>query len=368
MTNPESANSTPQTAPPGGALEPQNDTAHFVDLQVLTIKQPWADAIVFGSKWCENRIWSTNYRGPLYIHAGAAWDGDEPSPGPGETSAILGWVDLVDVVDLEVTERTDVRRLAQKHGLPTDRKAMWHLNGPYGWIFARRAVLAKPIPCKGQLKIWHHKVPASRLEFSPTVNFDGQAWAPTIEFGGYQADELPEPDGAEPTQVKARRKTVVAGGRQHGEAPRNIDEISRDEVMSAIREVFSTSGALERHDAIKETAAALGYSRTGSRIAQSLDGDLRAAVRRGILENSRQGLELACRSIGDYSRDVLVEQLQAVMGTAWFDREELIEQTARWLGFRRTGRVIRDTLKSVINGAIRRGVLEYDGPRVRRVR
>ena len=51
------------------------------------------------------------------------------------------------------------------------------------------------------------------------------------------------------------------------------------------------------------------------------------------------------------------------MGTAWFEREELIEQTARWLGFRRTGPVIRDTLKSVINGAIRRGLLEYDGPR-----
>jgi hypothetical protein len=36
----------------------------------------------------------------------------------------------------------------------------------------------------------------------------------------------------------------------------------------------------------------------------------------------------------------------------------LIFGTARWLGFRRTEQVIRDTLKSVINAAIRHGLLE----------
>ena len=207
------------------------------------------------------------------------------------------------MLDEETTDRAGVRRLAQKYGLPTDRRAMWHLNGPYGWIFVRRAVLAKPIPCKGQLKIWHHRAPASRLEFSPTVNFDGRTWMPTAEFGGYRPDDPPaEPDGVEPTQ-RARRKAVAGRGQTSGETTRNIDEISRDEVMAAIRDVFSASGILERPEAIREIAAALGYGRTGSRIAQSLDGDLRAAVRRGILENSRQGLQLACRSIAGYSRN-----------------------------------------------------------------
>ena len=45
-------------------------------------------------------------------------------------------------------------------------------------------------------------------------------------------------------------------------------------------------------------------------------------------------------------------------GGKWWTREDLIFGTARWLGFRRTEQVIRDTLKSVINAAIRHGLLE----------
>jgi hypothetical protein len=41
---------------------------------------------------------------------------------------------------------------------------------------------------------------------------------------------------------------------------------------------------------------------------------------------------------------------------------------ARRLGFARTGNRIRDAFKSAINGAIRRGLLEYDGQLIRRVR
>lgn len=43
-------------------------------VRALTLKQPWASAVVFGPKRIENRTW----RGPvgerIAIHAGAAWD------------------------------------------------------------------------------------------------------------------------------------------------------------------------------------------------------------------------------------------------------------------------------------------------------
>lgn len=42
----------------------------------LTIKQPWAGAIVDLQKSPENRSWDTGYRGPLAIHAGKGWDRD----------------------------------------------------------------------------------------------------------------------------------------------------------------------------------------------------------------------------------------------------------------------------------------------------
>lgn len=47
---------------------------------------------------------------------------------------------------------------------------------------------------------------------------------------------------------------------------------------------------------------------------------------------------------------------------------EAIRAAARHLGFKRTGSLIRDAFKSAINGAIRRGLLEYDGQLIRKMR
>ena len=38
-------------------------------MKTLSIRQPWAWLIVNGIKTVENRTWSTQYRGPLLIHA-----------------------------------------------------------------------------------------------------------------------------------------------------------------------------------------------------------------------------------------------------------------------------------------------------------
>jgi hypothetical protein len=39
-------------------------------MKPLSIRQPWAWAIVAGLKRYENRTWTTPYRRPLLIHAG----------------------------------------------------------------------------------------------------------------------------------------------------------------------------------------------------------------------------------------------------------------------------------------------------------
>jgi len=41
-------------------------------LKMLTVRQPWASLIALGVKSIETRSWSTSYRGPFAIHAGAA--------------------------------------------------------------------------------------------------------------------------------------------------------------------------------------------------------------------------------------------------------------------------------------------------------
>ncbi len=39
-------------------------------MKALTVRQPWAWAIIHAGKNIENRSWRTDYRGPLLIHAG----------------------------------------------------------------------------------------------------------------------------------------------------------------------------------------------------------------------------------------------------------------------------------------------------------
>ena len=56
------------------------------------------------------------------------------------------------------------------------------------------------------------------------------------------------------------------------------------------------------------------------------------------------------------------------MGRKWWTRDDAIRAAARRLGFRRTGSHISKAFKSAINGAIRRGSLEYDGQLIRRTR
>ncbi len=38
-------------------------------MKALTLTQPWASLVAIGAKQVETRSWSTNYRGPLAIHA-----------------------------------------------------------------------------------------------------------------------------------------------------------------------------------------------------------------------------------------------------------------------------------------------------------
>ena len=42
--------------------------------KAISIRQPWADLIIYGEKDIENRNWYTPYRGPVFIHAARSFD------------------------------------------------------------------------------------------------------------------------------------------------------------------------------------------------------------------------------------------------------------------------------------------------------
>lgn len=149
---------------------------------------------------------------------------------------------------------------------------------------------------------------------------------------------------------------------------RVIAERDTDELMGIIRDVFSATEPLDQQQVFVEVARALGFKRTGRRIREEIQSVLRTAVKRHIVYHEKGIYGIDRRNIEQYSREELIQTLLAALGLTWWDRSDAIRTAARRLGFRRTGRRISDSFKSVINGAIRRGLLESEAKLIRRVR
>jgi hypothetical protein len=117
-------------------------------MKTLTIRNPWAAAIIYAGKDVECRSWTTSYRGPLLIHAGQREDPDgwtfldtlgitlPVSSAP--TGGIIGIVDLIDVVENHPSE--------------------WAAKGQYHWVLADPRPLPFT-PAKGRLGLWDHPEP-----------------------------------------------------------------------------------------------------------------------------------------------------------------------------------------------------------------
>lgn len=113
-----------------------------INRKCLTVKQPWAWALIHGPKRIENRTWYTSYRGPLFIHAGKGRDRLGEENGLFECDyknliywAIIGVVDLVDCVPIH-----------QAEGDP-------FAEGPWCWLTANPKPL-NPFYCSGALSLW----------------------------------------------------------------------------------------------------------------------------------------------------------------------------------------------------------------------
>ena len=141
-----------------------------------------------------------------------------------------------------------------------------------------------------------------------------------------------------------------------------VDYISVYDIHRAVQ-----AGAMVPIYSESRLAAALGVPAADAGIAAELSGALRTAVWRGILVNTRGRLQIAARTIGDYQRDLLKEHFVAALpGRQWVERVAALRNFARWLGFKRTGKAIDDSARSVINGLLREGRLASAGTQIRR--
>jgi hypothetical protein len=107
-------------------------------VHVLTLKQPWAWAVFHAGKDVENRSYPVAYRGPLYIHAGKAYDPEGAKavqpfitdpPLSLDFGLIIGHVQLV--------------------GCVRDHPSRWASPGSWHWLIAEPVLLPEPVPHRG---------------------------------------------------------------------------------------------------------------------------------------------------------------------------------------------------------------------------
>jgi hypothetical protein len=111
----------------------------------------------------------------------------------------------------------------------------------------------------------------------------------------------------------------------------------------------------------------MGHQRLGSQIRNQLKNSVRTALRRKLLEAKGTELRLFASTIDDYSYDYLREVLMSVTHPRTrYDRETLFRSIARHLGFTRLTQDTLRVLKSTLNSAIRRGMVERVGEQIRR--
>jgi hypothetical protein len=112
----------------------------------LTVRQPYAAAILWGGKTVENRSWMTSFRGRLYIHAA--------------TNSAVGWrhMPMADVLAQIPRELCHQRGLilgsVQLTDCIRDSGSPWAQPGMWHWVLCDPVPLADPVPARGQRRLW----------------------------------------------------------------------------------------------------------------------------------------------------------------------------------------------------------------------
>jgi hypothetical protein len=140
----------------------------MAELRGLTIWQPWADAIAYGTKRVENRPWLAppwmKDGGLLAIHAGqaTAWDARPPG-GEGWADPPMGLPRMSHGVILAVATLEGCHwplspvRAFTRAGHPCAPGAQcspWGAADEVHWELAGVVALSEPVPCRGKQRLW----------------------------------------------------------------------------------------------------------------------------------------------------------------------------------------------------------------------
>lgn len=152
--------------------------------RVLSLQQPWAWAVEAGHKKVENRLWSTNYRGTVFIHASTKLDRDAVTwlcryfrlrvPDALPRGAVVAVAEIADVVT-----RKDATRFAN-----------WFF-GPYGFVLVNVRALKKPVRTRGKLRLFRLS-PALKRSVERQATLRPYAAGQRVDGGGRKTSRRPE--------------------------------------------------------------------------------------------------------------------------------------------------------------------------------
>lgn len=140
-------------------------------MKALSLTQPWASLVALGAKRIETRSWSTDYRGPLAIHASKGMPRQarefaykDPAGQVlndagimlGENCRELPKGAIVAVARLVAVHSTNADDWMDEDGLlaPHEEAFGDYSEMRFAWVLADVQALREPIPCKGALGLW----------------------------------------------------------------------------------------------------------------------------------------------------------------------------------------------------------------------
>ena len=112
-------------------------------MRALSIRQPWAWLVVNGHKAIENRTWSTNFRGRIYVHAGQRMVSDD-YPEQREYVTEAGIIIPSHLARGAIIGEVTITGCLSASASP------WFC-GPYAFTLEDPVAYETPIPCRGQL-------------------------------------------------------------------------------------------------------------------------------------------------------------------------------------------------------------------------
>lgn len=116
----------------------------------ISIRQPWAELILLGRKSIEIRSWSSDYRGPVYVHTGLRTD-EAALQYLNIHEALFtgGYVGRVEIVDIEPFTAVSWSNLRPCHLSPGP------LEKPkFAWRLEHPTRFSDPVPAPGKLGLF----------------------------------------------------------------------------------------------------------------------------------------------------------------------------------------------------------------------